>query len=183
MIIVNPVGFLTLTLWNWGVYFSPLAQEQYKKRHNGHLPQISTSDLAFSLHALVVSTITLGQVCYYAWKNSRTKTALDETEPLIQDSNRVADLAVPSSTIKPSIPLQLSLVAVVVSSLASGILVWTGKAEWLDWLYCVSTLKLIISVVKYVPQVLLNYRLKSAEGLAIWVILLVSSPSPPAASS
>lgn len=179
MIIINPVGFLTLTIWNWGVFFSPLARRQYAQRHNGHSPQISNSDLAFSLHALVISSITLCQVIFYAWKNGPKRSEDgDEARPLLSESTTTASPStgkpVIGSTIKPSIPLQISLVAVLVSAIASGGLVWAGKAEWLDWLYFISTLKLLISIVKYVPQVILNYKLKSAEGLAIWVILLVS---------
>lgn len=180
MIIINPVGFLTLTIWNWGVYFSPLAREQYKQRHNGHLPQISNSDLAFCLHALIISTITLGQVIYYAWKNQRKAIVTGEdgeTRPLLEDETTTTSSS-QTSTIKPSVPLQFALVAVVVSALASGGLVWAGKAEWLDWLYFVSALKLLISIVKYMPQVILNYKLKSAEGLAISVMLLVRASHP-----
>ena len=181
MIIINPVGFLTLTLWNWGVYFSPLARDQYKRRHGGHSPQISTSDLAFSLHALIISTITLLQVIYYAWRNDRkAKSTLDETDRLLTEQDHSGDArgathtTRPTSTIRPSLPMQIALIAIFVSSFVAGIFVWSGKTEWLDWLYFVSTLKLFISLVKYVPQVVLNYRLKSSEGLAINVILLVS---------
>ena len=63
----------------------------------------------------------------------------------------------------------------LLASFGSGILVWTGKAEFLDWLYFISTLKLVITTVKYLPQVLLIYRLKSAEGLAMGAILLVGT--------
>jgi cystinosin len=174
MIIVNPIGFLTLTIWNWGVYFNPTARRQYQARHNGHLPQISASDLAFSLHALVISSITLGQVIYYAWKNKQKSADDDESRPLLDHPSTAADLAIPTSTHKPSVPLRLLLAAMTTAALVSAGLVWTGKAEFLDWLYFISTLKLIITTVKYVPQALLNYRLESAEGLAIWVILLVS---------
>lgn len=174
MMIVNPIGFLTLTIWSWGIYFSPTARRQYQARHHGHLPQVSVSDLAFSLHALVISSITLGQVLYYAWKNKPKSSADDESRPLLGGASTAADLAVPTSTHKPSVVLQLSLAAMTVAAFVSAGLVWAGKAEFLDWLYLVSSLKLFISLVKYIPQVLLNYRLKSAEGLAIWVILLVS---------
>jgi cystinosin len=181
-IIINPVGFLALTIWNWGVYFSPLAQKQYKARHDGHRPQISVSDLAFSLHALVISILTLAQVVYYAWREKKVKArdGPDESSRLLDQHDEAprgvrgaADLVVTTSTIRPSVPFQLGLIAIAVSAFVSAGLVWTGRAEWLDWLYFISTIKLIISLVKYIPQVLLNYRLKSAEGFATSQVVLV----------
>ncbi|KAK1924118.1 putative L-cystine transporter [Papiliotrema laurentii] len=180
-IIINPVGFLALTIWNWGVYFSPLAQKQYKARHDGHRPQISVSDLAFSLHALVISILTLAQVVHYAWREKKVKArdGPDESSRLLDQHDEAprgvrgaADLVVTTSTIRPSVPFQLGLIAIAVSAFVSAGLVWTGRAEWLDWLYFISTIKLIISLVKYIPQVLLNYRLKSAEGFATSQVVL-----------
>ena len=184
MIVLNPIGHLAITIWSWGAYYSSTARKQYAGRHHGHLPQVTKSDLAFSLHAFIISSLTFFQVVYYAWKNrpSSTKQTSEEletqteTDPLIPRPNggTKLDLVIPISTIIPSIPCQLSLAAIGISTLISAVLVWSDKTVFLDWLYFVSTLKLLISVVKYMPQVLLNYRLKSTEGLAIGVILLVS---------
>lgn len=175
------MGFLALSIWNLGIYFSPLARTQYQARHDGHLPQVAAADLAFALHALFISIIALAQVLYYGWKNR--KNAFDgERQPLIEGRSGVSsivDMAVSTSTIKPSLPFQILLVGITISSVVAGALVWIGKAEFLDWLYFVSTLKLVITTVKYLPQVLLNYRLKSTEGLSMSVFLLVSQMIDP----
>jgi cystinosin len=138
---------------------------------------VAVADLAFSLHALVVSAITLAQVLYYGWKNRQKASDDGEREPLIRGeggSRSIVDLAVSPSAIKPSLPFQILLVGIAVSTFGAGIVVWIGKAEFLDWLYFVSSLKLVITTIKYLPQILLNYRLKSTAALAIGVILLVS---------
>lgn len=172
---------------------STLAQRQYRSRHNGHNVQISNSDLAFSLHAFILSFLALVQVVYYAYKNRPrgSKSSLEsrqtadngssdgEREPLlagqsIEGAKSKLDIAISSSTIVPSIPAQIGLVAIVVATLVSSGLVWGGKAQFLDWLYFVSTLKLVLTSIKYIPQVLLNYRLKNVEGFSIWVMILVS---------
>ncbi|KAL9184989.1 hypothetical protein ACHAXT_002766 [Thalassiosira profunda] len=51
---------------------------------------------------------------------------------------------------------------------------WGGgdQWEWLDYLYFLSFVKVGVTLVKYVPQVLLNYRRKSTSGWQIWNILL-----------
>ncbi|WVR07159.1 hypothetical protein IAU60_004200 [Kwoniella sp. DSM 27419] len=173
-IYLNPLGFLALTLWSWGAYFSPLARRQYAARHDGHLPQVSRSDLAFSLHALVISTITLAQVWWYA-RPARRVISPGEDSPLIapvdDHGTQDQDKLNPGSGAKPSVPCQLALLALLLAATISVILVWTGKAELLDWLYLVSSVKLVISAVKYIPQVVLNYRLRSVEGFAIGQIV------------
>ena len=51
---------------------------------------------------------------------------------------------------------------------------WGGgdRWQWIDYLYFLSFIKLGISVVKYIPQAILNYQRKSTSGFQIWNILL-----------
>ena len=171
--VVNPIGFLALTIWNWGVYFSPVARTEYQNRHHGHQPQISKSDLAFSLHALIASTATLLQVVYYWRKNKNVQEdpADEERRLLLKDSSR---FGLSTSTLRPSFPISILVAVLVIAAFISAAFVWAGKQEFLDWLYFVSTIKLIISLVKYLPQILLNYRLKQVSGYANGVVNLVS---------
>lgn len=43
---------------------------------------------------------------------------------------------------------------------------------WLDAIYAVSYVKLVVTLVKYTPQVIVNYRNRSTEGWSILQILL-----------
>nr|ODN88382.1 hypothetical protein L203_02995 [Cryptococcus depauperatus CBS 7841] len=151
---VNPFGFLAITLWNWGAYFSPVARKEYQERHGGHDLQVSISDLAFSLHALIVSAFIVGQVL---------------CNPLAQ--YLPPDITVSHSASRPSLLVQIFLVVLVLSSFIYGAVVWAGKAQFLDWLYYVGNLKLVISTIKYVPQVILNHKLRAVEGFAIGAVL------------
>ncbi|WVQ82200.1 hypothetical protein IAT38_004328 [Cryptococcus sp. DSM 104549] len=195
---VNPLGFLALTIWNWGAYFNPVARRQYQDRHHGHLPQVSASDLAFSLHALVISTITIGQVLWYNRASRRAgegagavpnaeedgvrgyavpepagQAEQTETSPLLSLVPKLNDpsLVIPPEPHRPSLFAQIGLAALVLASFGAAVLVWAGKSQFLDWLYFVSSLKLIISAVKYVPQVVLNHRLRAMEGFAVGVVI------------
>ena len=47
-----------------------------------------------------------------------------------------------------------------------------GQLHWLDFLYILSYIKLICTLTKYIPQVVLNYRRKSTVGWSIENILL-----------
>ena len=86
------------------------------------------------------------------------------------------DKTVPTSTTTPSIPVQILLYALFVGPFICAMFVWERSfaLEVLDWLYFVSGEKLVVSLVKYIPQVMLNWRLRSVEGFAIGQIVLVS---------
>lgn len=75
---------------------------------------------------------------------------------------------------QPSLPCLVAIAGLFLTALASGALVWAGKIELLDWLYVLSSLKLFVTAVKYVPQILLDVKLKSAEGFAVGQVTSVS---------
>jgi cystinosin len=182
---INPIGFLALTLWNWGVYFSPLARAQYAARHNGHAPQIAVADLAFSMHALVISIITLLQVFYYAHRarSDAKGHAVDERTRLIPLPGQVEQhtaftKASTENPLRPSKLCQVIITGIVMASIISGAFVWADKAQWLDWLYFASSVKLFVSAIKYIPQIHLNWRLKSVEGFSIGNIIMVRLAFP-----
>lgn len=52
------------------------------------------------------------------------------------------------------------------------VLVFTATWHWLDFLYACSYIKLTITLIKYIPQALMNYRRKSTTGWSIGNILL-----------
>jgi len=71
----------------------------------------------------------------------------------------------------PSLACQIGICLMAAVAFIASCLVWGGRAELLDWLYVLSALKLAVSAVKYTPQALLNWRLRSVEGFAIGQIL------------
>jgi cystinosin len=172
---INPIGHLALGLWSFGAYFSSSARRQYAQRHDGAEPQVTKSDLAFSAHAVFFATVTLAQVLYYNHRQTRHSHSADagsETARLLDtDTSKEVDGAEPTG---PSVLTKVSLTGVILGAIVGIMMVWAGYVEMLDWLYYVSAVKLGISVVKYVPQVTLNYRLKSVEGFAVSVVVLVS---------
>ena len=47
-----------------------------------------------------------------------------------------------------------------------------GVTTWLAFMYWLSYIKVFITLVKYIPQVYLNWRRKSTVGWSIWNVLL-----------
>lgn len=75
---------------------------------------------------------------------------------------------------------QVSAFFIVVTSIGvvvGAVITIFGGLKWLDLLYCLSYLKLVISFWKLVPQAWLNYKRKSTIGWSIHNILLVSGQS------
>lgn len=56
--------------------------------------------------------------------------------------------------------------------ITTGILSIVETMKWLDFLYTLSYIKLAITLMKYVPQAVYNYRRKSTSGWSIGNILL-----------
>jgi cystinosin len=142
----------------------------------------------------VISLITLLQVVYYNLPpdtHLRFRRLLRPDDERYQERQRLLPLSppllpngsegsgkfgfgVPSTPLTPTLLGGVTLLGIFVGSIAAAIAVWVGKLQWLDWLYFASTVKLVITFVKYVPQIWLNIRLKSSEGFAIGAIILVS---------
>lgn len=52
------------------------------------------------------------------------------------------------------------------------VLAWVSIVHWLDFLYVCSYIKLCITLIKYMPQAIMNYRRKSTSGWSIGNVLL-----------
>lgn len=173
---INPLGFLALTIWSFGAYFSPLAREQYRARHDGHNPQVSKSDLGFALHGFILSSAQFLQVYYYTYfyrKKRAAPLAQTEEDPLLPEREDT-DFAITSQPTQPSLIFKVLIAVAWVAAISGGMFVWIGNFQFLDWLYLVSTIKLAISIIKFIPQVLLNWRLKSSEGFSVAMPALVN---------
>ena len=145
---LNVLGFACYTAYNVCFFFSPEVERQYKAR-NGQDADITvqTNDVAFCIHALVLSTIALIQI-----------GAFGGVEALK-----------PSKTVQYFIG---GILFVAFFYLGLVLIDLTTKFNWLDFLYFLSYIKIGISFVKYVPQVILNYKRKSTTGWSVWNILL-----------
>lgn len=139
------------------LYWNGRVREDDAIRNGGESPNlVKLNDVGFALHALILTTITLLQIYIYG----------------------------PAPSL--SYHVKVSLILISLSLFLAGIEVLARNIRWIPdasfvehnlwtWLgFCLlaSAVKLGITLVKYVPQALLNYRRKSTEGWSIWNILL-----------
>ncbi|KAH7622995.1 hypothetical protein Ndes2526B_g02289 [Nannochloris sp. 'desiccata'] len=162
--LLNILGFSCYAIYNSALFFIPSIRQQYKATHEGQLPAVHINDVAFSLHAFLATSITLTQCFLYRDNNNNSKTSI------------YSKLAIG--------------IAVTVSSLWAAIIFLSPAADtpptpctrsacpiesfftWLTWVYFLSGIKFLVTLVKYIPQVVLNCQRQSTEGWNVWNVLL-----------
>uniref|UniRef100_A0A7S1Z196 Cystinosin n=1 Tax=Trieres chinensis TaxID=1514140 RepID=A0A7S1Z196_TRICV len=148
--VLNVVGFACYATYTCFFYWSNAIKGEYKQR-NGEDSEITvqSNDVAFAVHALVLCAVQVGQISIYG-------------------GFRMQPLAM-------FVKLGMFFGAVIILAYAALILLQVGPGNgllWLDFLYLLSFVKVAISVVKYIPQVILNIRRESTVGWNIWNIIL-----------
>ncbi|KAJ0334828.1 hypothetical protein COL5a_000891 [Colletotrichum fioriniae] len=152
----TPAGFLAYFVSNAAFYYSPVVRAQYAARNHGLTPTVAFNDITFAAHALLLSCITTSQYVPKLWGF----TPAPGTNP----SRFISGIA--SGCI-----VGVAVVGLIVASAPGDgdpITSWCA----LDVVYAVSYVKLVITLIKYTPQVITNYRNKSTKGWSIWQILL-----------
>ncbi|KAJ9460710.1 Cystinosin-like protein [Diplonema papillatum] len=148
---LNLLGFACYSAFNVALYFVDPIKEDYQKMHNSSSP-VRTNDVFFALHAELLTALTFCQIFMYERGDQRFHIL-----PLL-------------GTVVFMIVFALWFIDLVVKG---------GRYDdrprpwiWIDFLNGLSWVKLGISVVKYTPQVYLNYRRKRTTGWNIWNVLL-----------
>ncbi|KAG8450398.1 hypothetical protein GDO86_002887 [Hymenochirus boettgeri] len=140
---LNLTGFIAYSVFNVGLFWIPYVKEQFLQVYpNGVIP-VDANDVFFSLHAVLLTIITIIQCCIYE-----------------RGKQTVSKLAV------------CMLIIAWVSGISILFVAVAGKVTWLQFLFCFSYIKLAITLTKYFPQAYLNFRRKSTSGWSIGNVLL-----------
>ena len=128
-------------------------------RNGGELPDlVKLNDVFFALHALTLTSATLTQIYVFG----------------------------PTPSLSPVV--RISVIMVALSLMLAGLEVlarnihWNPDADflshnlwtWLGFCFLTSFVKLGVTLTKFIPQAILNYKRKSTEGWSIYNILLDS---------
>lgn len=141
----NLLGFSCYTAYNAALFWNPTVRAQYAARYNGSMPSVQSNDVFFGVHAVLVTALIVVQVASYE-----------------RGGQRVSRLAM--------VLLAGLITTVVVGAglLASGAAAMTA----LDFVTLLSYVKLAITLLKYTPQAVLNWRRKSTLGWTVHNVLL-----------
>ncbi|KAK5120447.1 hypothetical protein LTR85_006386 [Meristemomyces frigidus] len=162
--LLNVLGFSCYSVSSAVFLLSPPVRAQYAARHPASpVPTVQFNDLAFGLHAWVLSLVTLSQFypVLWGWKSARTPR-------------------------RPSI-VTLGLIAGSISSIAITVLIvqFNGRGNknkgsdwgWIDLMYAMTYVKLLLTVFKYIPQAISNCQRHTTLGWSTDQVMLDTSGS------
>ncbi|KAK4192924.1 hypothetical protein QBC35DRAFT_159592 [Podospora australis] len=157
---INCLGFLAYFVSNAAFYSSPLIRAQYAARYKGLTPTVQFNDITFALHGFLLSIITTSQYFFpRAWGFA----------PSIGNKPSRFVLGIFFGCV---VGVVIVLFIVIGSPDRDSTHEAVSSWVWLDAIYAISYVKLVVTFIKYTPQVLMNYRNQSTQGWSIVQILL-----------
>jgi len=140
--ILAVLNYTCYALYNGFFFWDETIRQEYKDRHGPDATvTVQSNDVAFSIHALILTFFLLFQIFYYGGFQSQ-----------------------PISSITKGIVF-------AVLALSGGYIACIQIYGWLwiDFLYLMATIKLILTILTYLPQIILNAQRKSTSGWNVWV--------------
>lgn len=179
---VNVLGFVCYTVYAGAFLYSPVIQHQYAARHPvSQEPTVRFNDFAFALHAVVLSGLVYSQFWPSIWgfKVSRFQRVSKPIAGLFWGSFVAVAVVIcivlaksPDEGYEPLSWAWIDVVSTTNWELYAMLDLFLGLSDIRSQIYALSYVKLVITVVKYVPQAWVNYKRKSTRGWSIAQILL-----------
>ncbi|XP_046909717.2 cystinosin [Dermatophagoides farinae] len=141
---LNITGFISYTMFNFSLYAITSVQKEYENAHPRSQIPVQLNDVFFGFHAAFATLICIIQCFLY-----------DRGEQTVSWFARIFLSIVWTGYI---------VIAIIVAS--------TNWLTMLDYLYILSYVKLVITIIKYIPQAWYNYCRKSTIGWSIGNIFL-----------
>ncbi|KAK7571061.1 hypothetical protein V9T40_014665 [Parthenolecanium corni] len=139
---LNLVGFALYSIYNCGMYYVSFLQYEYFDRHPKGLNPVQFNDVFFSVHAFLATVFVIVQ-CYFFERGDQTVSTI----------------------------AKMILVVYYTIVLITGVLAYMHRIHWLDFLYYCSFIKLSVTLIKYIPQAVMNYTRKTTSGWSIGNVL------------
>ncbi|XP_028778526.1 cystinosin homolog [Neltuma alba] len=141
--LLNLMKHSSYLIYNASMYFNSAVQKQYFEKYGyGEMIPVAANDVAFSAHAVLLTAITLFQVLIYE-----------------RGTQKVSKVAI-------------GIVSVVLLTAAVCFFMALPTHSWLWLISIFNTIQVCMTVIKYVPQAIMNFMRKSTDGFSIGNILL-----------
>lgn len=142
-VVFNLTKHSSYLIYNAVLYFSPVVQRQYHEKYGfDELIPVAPSDVAFSTHATLLTSVMAVQLFSYERGSQKLSNACKTISSVVWTE---------------------VLIILVVS--------WYHN-DWLSAIQNFNNIQLFMTTVKYIPQVYFNYSRKSTVGWSITNILL-----------
>ena len=161
--VLNFMGWFFYSAYVTSMYFDEDIKALYQERLRNESSTVRSNDVAFSVHAMILSFVYLVQIVYYgngkprkAKKGSSSGLYYLPLKP--QTWVLVLGMAIPSAVVP--LLIQFDFLA---------------YSRWLDYFYVLSYFKICCTLTKYTKQVVFNWQRKSTKGWNIWYNFLECS--------
>ncbi|EFJ05760.1 hypothetical protein SELMODRAFT_136631 [Selaginella moellendorffii] len=142
-LLLNFTKHSSYLIYNAAVFFSPVVQRQYHDKYGAdEMIPVAPNDIAFSIHAVLLTGFTILQVFLYERGGQRVSKA----GALV------------------SLGAWLAGLICLIVAFPSG--------RWLWLVQVFNIIQLVMTAIKYIPQAWMNFRRKSTVGWSIGNILL-----------
>ncbi|KAJ6734654.1 CYSTINOSIN [Salix purpurea] len=142
-VVLNLTKHSSYLIYNASLYFSSDIQHQYFEKYGyGEMIPVAANDVAFSIHAVLLTAITLFQIVIYDRGNQKITK------------------------------ISIATVCVVWLVAAVCFLIALPSHSWLWLISIFNSIQVFMTVIKYIPQVIMNFMRKSTNGFSIGNILL-----------
>ncbi|KAI1721032.1 PQ loop repeat domain-containing protein [Ditylenchus destructor] len=142
-LVLNVIGFFCYTIYNVMLYFDMEVQNIYIETHARSLIPVLLNDVVFASHALLACIITVFQCFIYERAAQRVSYICCGWSSLLIAFSGIS--------------LLMTLVNVL---------------NWLQFINYLAYVKMAVTLSKYFPQAILNFRRKSTVGWSIGNVLL-----------
>ncbi|XP_054802173.1 cystinosin homolog [Prosopis cineraria] len=142
-VLLNLTKHSSYLIHNASMYFSSAVQKQYIEEYgSGEMLPVAANDVAFSAHAVLLTAVTLFQILIYD-----------------RGTQKISKLAI-------------GIVSVVWLTAAVCFFLALPTRSWLWLLTVFNTIQVCMTILKYIPQAIMNFMRKSTDGFSISNILL-----------
>ncbi|XP_041006422.1 cystinosin homolog isoform X2 [Juglans microcarpa x Juglans regia] len=142
-VILNLTKHTSYLIHNASLYFSSAIQKQYYEKYGyGQMIPVAANDVAFSIHAVLVTSVILLQIAIYE-----------------RGGQKVSKITI-------------AIVSAVWLFAAVCFFIALPSRSWLWLISIFNSIQVFMTVIKYIPQVFMNFARKNTEGFSIGYILL-----------
>ncbi|OMO95001.1 hypothetical protein CCACVL1_05645 [Corchorus capsularis] len=142
-VVLNLTKHSSYMIYNVCLYFSPVIQKQYLEKYGSdEMIPVAANDVAFSIHAVLLTCVTLFQIAIYD-----------------RGTQKVSKISI-------------GIVSAVWLIAAICFFVALCSQSWLWLISIFNSIQVIMTVIKYIPQAFMNFARKSTDGFCIGNILL-----------
>ncbi|KAG4912348.1 hypothetical protein AAZX31_19G073100 [Glycine max] len=147
-VMLNLTKHSSYLIYNASLYFSSAVQKQYRDKYGqNEMIPVAANDVAFSAHAVLLTAISLFQIAIYD-----------------RGSQKISKIA-------------YGILLVTWTTAATCFFVALHNHHWLWLISIFSGIQVCMTIIKYIPQAVMNFMRKSTEGWSIVNILLDFSGS------